>query len=797
MKALSSITAAIALCPLLNAQESRPNILWIVAEDISPTLGCYGDANATSPELDALAAHSLRYTNAWANAPVCSAARTTLITGMYANTLGAHNHRPESTINAPDFLRFYTELLQEAGYYTTNTSIETRRGNDGSASVRRTNGKLDYNVTGPNLGWDDRTGNGSWRNRPPETPFFSVFNIGDTHESRLRREPPDVFKVHDPDDISVPNVHPDNAASRRDWARHYDWIYTMDTRAGELLATLVEDGLADDTIVFFYGDHGSCMPGFKRFVGNRGQEVPLLIHIPDKFADLRPEDYEPGGSTDRLVGFVDFAATLLSMAGAEIPDWMHGQPFAGEQISPPRDYQFGFIGRIDERTWKSHVVTDGRHVLIRNYRSDQPQGFYSQYVVGIPNNRNTEMAYTWLDRFLGGPIDRDAAAYWIAQGPVALYDLQDDPCETRNLAADPAHADKRDELLTELRVWEEKRPDGGFIPEGYLYELARDEDLDHWSVLNDPSLFPYDQILATARRASAQDPGDLPFLIDRLSHEHPLLRLWGVRGLMMHGRETVRAHETDLRPLLGDPNYYVKVAAHQCLATHGDQAERETLVDWLFHRSSLPEHGGENLVINNVTDRYAERRVLFAMEALDQLPYLEEERRAGIRQLQNQTWQTQGYRRHLFYWFFDVFNNPLAEWRFKHGLNRSGADDFENPSGDGTPNVLRFLFNTAPEEGDLKQPSPGPLPPNGDKGGPSVRWDPEYGVFVLEYIRPRSSTRMPYHTVAQHARTSAWINLSLPDKTTTIDDVYERVRYKIKPEEISPFFRVLTGRKLP
>ncbi|NBD38104.1 MAG: sulfatase-like hydrolase/transferase [Verrucomicrobia bacterium] len=794
---LASLAAAVTLCPLLAAQENRPNILWIVAEDLSPTLGCYGDDAATSPELDALAGESLRYTNAWANAPVCSAARTTLITGMYANTLGAHNHRPETEIAAPEFLRFYTDLLQEAGYYTTNTSIETRRENNGSASVRRGNGKLDYNVTGPDLGWDDRTGSGSWRNRPADTPFFSVFNIGDTHESRLRWEPPDDFKVHDPNDLTVPNVHPDNATTRADWARHYDWIYAMDTRAGELLAALEADGLADDTIVFFYGDHGSCMPGFKRFVGNRGQEVPLLIHIPEKYAHLRPADYAAGGTTDRLVGFVDFAATLLSMAGAEIPEWMHGEPFAGEEISAPREYQFGFIGRIDERTWKSHVVTDGRHVLIRNYRSDQPQGFYSQYVVGIPNNRNTEMAYRWLDRFLGGPIDPEAAAYWIAQGPVELYDLQEDPYETRNLAHDPAYADKRAELLAALSDWEEQHRYGGFLPEGYLYELAQDENTDHWSVLQDPALFPYENLLTAARRASAKDPEDEGFLLEQISHEHPLLRLWGVRGLMMHGRETVRAREADLRPLLEDPDYYVKVAAHQCLATHGDPAEREGLVDWLFQRSSLPEHGGENLVVNNVTDRYAERRVLFAMQALDQLPYFEEERRAQTRQLQNQTWQTQGYRRHLFYWFFDVFSNPLAAWRFEHGLSRSGANDFDNPSGDGIPNLLRFLFNTAPEEGDLARPSPGPLPPDGDKGGPAVRWDVGNQVFVLEYIRPRSSAHLPCDTVAQQSEDSTWRNFSLPDETTAVDDVYERVRYEIEPEEISPFFRVLTGRKLP
>ncbi len=795
---LAAVSAAtMALCPLLNAQESKPNILWIVTEDFSPTLGAYGDDTATSPQLDALAADSLRYNNAWANVPVCSAARTTLITGMYANTLGAHNHRPTTDIAAPDFVRFYTELLQEAGYYTTNVDIATRRENNGSTSVRRGNGKLDYNVVGPDLGWDDRTGEGSWRNRPADTPFFSVFNIGDTHESRLRREPPDDFKVHDPNSIFVPNVHPDNATSRADWARHYNWTLAMDTRAGELLAALEADGLAEDTIVFFYGDHGSSMPGFKRFVGNRGQEVPLLIHIPDNFAHLRPEDYTAGGSTDRLVGFVDFAATLLSMAGADIPDWMHGKPFAGEQISPPRDYQFGFIGRIDERTWKGHVVTDGRHVLIRNYRSDLPQGFYSQFVVGIPNNRNTEMAFTWLDRFLGGPIDEVAAAYWIAQGPVELYDLREDPYETNNLANDPAYADKREELLTELRAWEEGHPDGGFLPEGYLYELARDENLDHWSVLQDPSLFPYGEILETARRASALNPRDRPFLRNRLSHEHPLLRLWGVRGLMMHGRQAVRSSEAELRPLLEDANYYVKVAAHQCLATHGDPAEREILVDWLFQRSSLPAHGGDNLVVNNVTDRFAERRVLFAMQALDQLPYLGEERHAQTRELQNQTWQTQGYRRHLFYWFFDVFSNPLAEWRFEHGLSRSGADDFENPSGDGIPNLLRFIFNTAPEEGDLEKVSPGPFAPGDEQGGPAVRWDTVNQVFVLEYVRPRSSTRMPYDTIAQRAEENGWRNFSLPDETTSINDVYERVRYEIEPGEISPFLRILTGRKLP
>ena len=305
-----------------------PNVLWIVAEDHGPHHGSYGDAYAVTPNLDRLAAEGARFTRAFAVTPVCAPARSGIITGMYPTSIGSHHMR--STAVPPPHVKGFTERLRAAGYFTTN------------------NAKTDYNfspwlptetrraVREAPLGlWDQNGEHAHWRNRAPGQPFFSVFNLGASHEGQVRM-PDDRFAErtarlapkarHDPASAPLPPYYPDTPEVRRDIARYYDLVTVMDAAAGEILAALEADGLADDTVVFFYGDHGWGLPRGKRWVYDSGLRVPLLVRWPGRI--------EPGTVRSDLVSFIDFAPTLLSLAGVAVPAHMQGRVFLGDDAAP-------------------------------------------------------------------------------------------------------------------------------------------------------------------------------------------------------------------------------------------------------------------------------------------------------------------------------------------------------------------------------------------------------------------------------------------------------------------------------
>src|SRR5689334_20655654 len=338
---------------ILTAQsQSRPNILWLTTEDINPHLGCYGDTYATTPNIDRMAAKGVIYTNCWSNAPVCAPARTTIISGVYANSSGAEHMR--SLVSMPAFMQMYPQLLREAGYYCTN------------------NNKEDYNLQKPGKVWDESSKTSHWKNRKPGQPFFAVFNYMITHESQIRSRPHPL--VHDPAKAPVPSYMPDTPEVRHDWAQYYDNITKSDENVGKALKELDEAGLADDTIVFYYGDHGSGMPRSKRYLYNSGLNAAFVVYIPPKFKDLMPKDFVPGSKSDRLIAFVDLAPTLLSLIGVKPPDWMQGHAFLGRYEEPPQEFLFGFRGRMDERYDMMRSVRDQRYVYIRNYMPHRTYG---------------------------------------------------------------------------------------------------------------------------------------------------------------------------------------------------------------------------------------------------------------------------------------------------------------------------------------------------------------------------------------------------------------------------------------
>jgi arylsulfatase A-like enzyme len=521
------------------AEDSRPNILWLVAEDINPHLGCYGDTNAVTPNLDRFAAGSLRYKNCWSTAPVCAPARTALITGVYPTRLGAEHMR--SLVRIPSFIRLYPELLREAGYYCSN------------------NNKEDYNVQSAGKVWDESSNRAHWRNRKPGQPFFAVFNFNATHESQIRRRPHRL--EHDPAKVRVPAYHPDTAEVRHDWAQYYDNLTEMDRLVAQRLEELEAAGLAEDTVVFFYGDNGSGMPRSKRWPYNSGLNVPLIVRVPARFRHLAPPEYQPGAASGRLVGFVDFAPTLLSLVGVKPPEWMQGQAFMGRFPAPAPKYLFGFRGRMDERCDLVRSARNERFVYIRNYLPHLVYGQHIDYMFQTPTTR------VWKQLFDEGKLQPPQTCFWQTKPPEELYDLQADPDEVRNLADSPAHEGVLRELRGALREHLLDIRDTGFLTEAERHRRLQGRTA--YELAARPGDYPLERILATAELAASFEQAGVPRLREALGDSDSGVRYWAVMGLLIRGSNTVAAAVRDLRPRLEDSSPSVRVAAAQALGLYG------------------------------------------------------------------------------------------------------------------------------------------------------------------------------------------------------------------------------------
>lgn len=533
--------------------QNRPNILWLTSEDHGPQMGCYGDSYANTTNVDALAKKGLRYRFCWSNAPVCAPARTTLISGIYPTALGAENMR--SMVKMPRGTQMYPQILRAAGYYCTN------------------NAKTDYNLEESGQVWDASSGRAHWKNRPAGKPFFAIFNSNKSHESQLRAR--NVQLIHDPNKVRVPAYHPDTPEVRRDWARYYDMVSEADADAGEHLKELADAGLADDTIVFYYADHGSGMPRSKRWPYNSGLQVPLVVYIPEKYKDLRPPEYEAGGVSNRLVSFVDFAPTLLSLAGIAPPNWMQGHAFLGKFIDPKQQYVFGFRGRMDERPDCVRTISDGRYVYIRNFRPDLIYGQHINYMWQTPTTR------IWEAMFKEGKLNAAQSAFWQTKPIEEFYDLQTDPDEVNNLVADPEYTAILNKMRDALHLHQLKIRDVGLLPEGEVNR--RSVNSTPYDMAHDAA-FSMNLICAMAEFAASRfSPSSQKFLFDRqielkifrngLADTDSGVRYWAVLGLQMRGELMVNEARTDLTKLLVDESPSVKIAAAEALGKFGSDAD--------------------------------------------------------------------------------------------------------------------------------------------------------------------------------------------------------------------------------
>jgi arylsulfatase A-like enzyme len=538
-------------CTNLAAAE-RPNILWLTSEDHGPEMGCYGDQLARTPNVDALAAKGMLFTRAWSCAPVCAPARTAIISGVYPSSSGGLHMR--SMVPLPEQIKLYPQFLREAGYYCTNNSKE------------------DYNCQKPAGLWDESSGKAHWRNRRDGQPFFAIFNSTKSHESQIRTRPHQA--ITDPAKVRVPAYHPDTPEVRQDWAQYYDKVSAADADAGRHLQELEQAGLADDTIVFYYGDHGSGMPRSKRWPSNSGLHVPMVVYFPEKWRQLAPEEYRPGGRSERMVNFVDLAPTLLSLVDIKPPAWMQGLAFAGPHQAKPPEFLFGERGRMDERYDLVRSVTDGRYVYLRNYFPHVSQAQRVAYQFQTPTTR------VWWERFEQGLTNDAQSIFWrVPKAPEELYDLETDPDEVRNLAASPEHQTILERLRRAQREHAAAIRDVCFLPEGEIH--TRSEGSTPYEMARDDACYPLERIIAAADLASNLDAGALPKLKELLTDGDSAVRYWAALGYLMRGREAVSGNETGLHAALDDNSPYVRIVAAQALVQYGAESNRSPALETL------------------------------------------------------------------------------------------------------------------------------------------------------------------------------------------------------------------------
>jgi arylsulfatase A-like enzyme len=486
-----------------------PNILWITSEDNSPLLGCYGDEFATTPHLDRLASEGFLYTNAYANAPVCAPARNTIITGVHACSNG--NEQMRSSYMKSETVRFYTEYLMNKGYYCTNKS------------------KTDYNTSPIDIEtmWNESGRNAHYRNREKGQPFFAIFNLTVSHESSIHKSIPDEELRHKPEDVTLPPYHPDTPEMRHDWAQYYDKVEDMDAQVGHLLKELEEEGLAENTIVFYYADHGGVLGRSKRYLYETGTHVPMIIRIPEKYKHLFPAE-APGEKVERLVSFVDLAPTLLSLIETEAPDYMQGDAFLGKYQQEEPDYIYMFRDRMDERYDLCRSIVDRQYRYTRYYNSNRIWMQQLEYLWRAPS-----MA-SWEREYLAGNCN-DAQSRFFNTKPVEeLFDTENDPWELNNLANDPAHADRLLRMRMAALDMAVSMKDAGFIPESD--RNIRAGDMPIYDYMRSEAL-PYKEIVSAAVIASMKKPDNLGLLSTMLKHDDSAIRYWGIQGLLLLGDE--------------------------------------------------------------------------------------------------------------------------------------------------------------------------------------------------------------------------------------------------------------------
>lgn len=566
--------AVLAVSPWFAEQShaaDRPNVVWIVSEDNSHHyLKHFFESGAPTPNIEAMAAHGITFDHAFSNAPVCSVARSTLATGCLGPRIGTQFHRKHTIATLPQGLRMFSELLRDAGYYTSNNS------------------KTDYNATPSKEAWDESSRTASWRKRrSPNQPFFHMESHAQSHESSLHFSQ-EVFEneetTTDPESVKLADYFPNTAKFRYTHARYHDRMAVIDEIVGSTISKLKEDGLLEDTFVFYFGDHGGVLPRGKGYIYESGLHVPLVVRVPDKWQHLI--DRENGSRAPGFVSFIDFGPTVLNLAEVKVPEQMDGIPFLGKGITAvevdARDECYGYADRFDEKYEFIRSLRKGKYQYIRYFQPFLPDGLQNNY-------RYRMLAFTeWRDLYKDGKLTGSQLQFFQSKPVEQLFDAEADPHEINNLASDPRYANVLKDLRTRLATQMRALPDLSFYPESKLV-----------SVMGDPVGFGQKHKAEIAQMADIHDLAFLPFsaaearLIAALESDNVWLRYSAAMTCSEIGAEATSLAEKVI-PLIHDNSLVVRIRAAEFLGLINTIDPQPILAD-IVNRTSNPVEAGEAL----------------------------------------------------------------------------------------------------------------------------------------------------------------------------------------------------------
>lgn len=553
------MTACLGLVIQASAAD-RPNIVWIISEDNSKHfLKIFDDSGAETRNIRALGEHGLRFQHAFSCSPVCSVARSTLMTSVFAPRIGTQFHRAIKPVTLPEDWHLFPDLLRKSGYYTTNNS------------------KKDYNFIEVEPMWDESSTTAHWRNRPdPGQPFFHMQSLGQSHESSLHFDRQFMEKSPtrtSPESVAIPPVHPDTPTFRYTYARYHDRIQLIDELVGKLVAELQADGKLEETFIFYFGDHGGVLPGSKGYINERGVHVPLVIRIPGRYKNQ--VDQELNSNVDGFVSFVDFGPTVLHLAGIEVPSYMDGKPMLGPGISM-RDVHsqqtvFSYADRFDEKYEMVRALRMGKFKYVRHF-----QGYYPD---GLQNNYRYQMlAYKeWRSLHRLGKLNSFQSAFFQPKPPESLYDIESDPFETTNLASMPGMQSLLSDLRSRMNDWMLSLPDLSLFPEDLLVREAT-HNMEGF-IKRHRKEFP--TLLETANLAVLPFSVAEPALRDAMASSNPYVRYWAWNACVHFGKEAVVLADSAEEFLL-DSEPLVRLKAAEFLALLGKSDPRPVIQNILL-----------------------------------------------------------------------------------------------------------------------------------------------------------------------------------------------------------------------
>lgn len=551
---LSFIVLFLYCTSILKAQQ--PNIVWITSEDNSTHyMKLFNEHGIETPNIETLAKDGILFKNAFSNAPVCSVARSTLITSSYGPRLATHYHRAQEKVTLPSNQAMFPSYLRKAGYYTAN------------------NVKEDYNIYKSDDVWDDSSRKATWKNRKEGQPFFYVFNIGTTHEGRLHfsEETMNTTKTAtNPNSVYVQPNHPQTELFKYTNAFYRDKIKAMDTQVGDVLNKLKKENLLENTIVFYFGDHGGVLPYSKGYLTETGLQVPLVVYVPEKYKNLSV--FNTGSKVDTFVSFVDFGVTVLNIAGVEIPRSMDGEPFLGKNISEnavkKRNETFGYADRFDEKYDMVRSYRKANLKYIRNFQPFNIDALMNEY-------RYRQLAYVeWFDLFKAGKLNKIQSKFFEPKLVEELYDLEKDPFETNNLAKNVSHQSTLLKMRKSLICWMEEQNDLSLYPEFYLLENAvqnpakfgkeHKKDIKNYLSISNLALLDYNKVA--------------PEISKYLKSDDPWERYWALIVCTSFGKKAKEFLTEFEKIMASDPQLINRMRAAEYLGITGIKDTSKSMI---------------------------------------------------------------------------------------------------------------------------------------------------------------------------------------------------------------------------